>query len=208
MKGLNFNFKEYRYLIHGFLLFTFILAVQSCVTTHRTRIIVEHDTVKSSKRLKKEFYYRRALEKDSPFFSAKQTIIKEIKSDNEITYTVYDILSMSTSSYNLEDTMYLILGDEVIPINIDYQKTENSSRISEDTGSILAADSSKVSVVTGYTQYKWKNIQISYKLSSEIINKISNSDEVNLRYYSGPNMITIRMNYYDLKRLKKMIVMI
>lgn len=91
---------------------------------------------------------------------------------------------MSTDSYNLEEIIYLIIDSEVIQIEIDSYEVENVSQISEETGSILASDSTQVSPVTGYTQNSSKNIKISYLVSQQHIYKIKNSQEVNFRCYA------------------------
>lgn len=39
----------------------------------------------------------------------------------------------------------------------------------------------------------------------EIIEKINAADTVLLRYYAGPNMITVQLNEFHLDRLKRLI---
>jgi len=186
--------------------FCIIIGMQSCMfISHYSRIRVENDTVKSTKRIRKEIYYNKAQEKDTPFYYAKQTFLKEFHENRDISYTVFDVLVMSTRSYNLEDKVYLMINDEVFPITFDRMEAENSTLISEDKKSVMTADSTEVSVVTGYTQYSRKNFKIAYALNEQIIKKLLQADDVRFRYYSGPNMITTKMKQGDLRQLKKLI---
>lgn len=199
-----------KYILQICLPIFIILTFQSCFIIkikQNNEIRVEYDAVKSTKRLTKNFYYYRPLEKRTPLYSVKQTILKEIKPEEEITYTVFDNLRMSPQAHNLENQMFLILGNEIIPIDIKEIQIENSSNITEETGTILAADSTTVSVVTGYSQQNSKHYKISYQLTTDIIGKISRADEVLFRYYCGPNMITTALRESKLNRLKEMIVM-
>lgn len=191
--------------IHICLLSIIISTMQSCAK--RKSIRVEYDEVKSTKRIIKNFNYFKVLEKRTPLFAVKQTILKELKPNNEITYTVYDNLLMSPQALNLENQLFLILGEEIIPIDIDELQIEHSSKIKEDTGTILAADSTKVSIVKGYSQENRKYYKISYQLNTEIIEKISQSNEIFFRYYCGPSMLTTALKDNKLAKLKKMIAM-
>jgi len=193
------------------LLLLVILILQSCRTTRKlsvyNEIKTEFDQVKSTKRLTLKFYHYNPIEKRTPLYNIKQTILKEVKPDNEIAYTVYDHLTMSTNAHNLENQLYLILDEEAIPINMDNLQVEHSSKISEDKDTILASDSTRVSVVKGYTQQDRKHFKISYQLSNETMDKISRANEVNFKYYCGPQMLTIALNEIKLNRLKEMAAM-
>jgi len=181
---------------------------QSCTLlffNERDRIRVEYDSVKNTKRITKDFFYYKTEEKQSPLYSIKQTILKELKPKGEITYTVYDNLTMNPSAQSLENQLYLIFFDEIIPINIKEIEIEQSSNISEEKGTILTADSTRVSIVKGYTQSNKKHYKISYQLSTEVIQRINYSSKVNFRYYCGPNMITTTLDENKLNRLKEMI---
>jgi len=163
--------------------------------------------VKSTKRLMLKFYYLGSIEKRTPLYNIKQTILKEVKPDNEIAYTVYDHLTMSLNAHNLENQLYLILDQNAIPININNLQVEHSSSISEDKDTILASDSTRVSVVKGYTQQDRKHFKISYQLSLEMMDKINKANEVNFKYYCGPHMLTIELNETKLNRLREMALM-
>ncbi len=189
------------------ILFAILLSFSACVAVQYRGLIVENDPVKSSRRIKKEFYYNRALEEHSKLYSVNQTILKEIMSNAEPTYTFYDKLSLSSDSYSIENKMYIILPNEIIPIQIEDQETDLLTKISEDTGSIKTSDSTSVTVVTGYSQSDRKIIKIKYKVDPDIIEKMVNSDEIKFRYYAGPNMITIRLRGSELGKLKKLIEM-
>lgn len=194
------------------LLLLTILPLQSCFNTRNffsnyNEIKTEYDQVKLTKRLVLKFYHSNPIERRTPLHNIKQTILKEVKPGNEVTYTVYDHLIMSTNAHNLENQLYIILDQEAVPINIDNLQVEHSSSISEDKDTILASDSTQVSVVTGYSQHNSKHFKISYQLSLEIMDKISQTSEVNFKYYCGPQMLTIALNEIKLNRLKEMAVM-
>lgn len=193
-----------------------ILTLQSCFNTNKyfsaynkyfstyNEIKTEYDQVKLTKRLVLKFYHSNPIERRTPLHYIKQTILKEVKPGNEIIYTVYDHLVMSTNAHNLENQLYLILDQDAIPIDINNLQVEHSSSISEDKDTILTSDSTRVSVVKGYTQQARKHFKISYQLSLEIMDKISQANEVNFKYYCGPQMLTIALNEAKLNRLKEM----
>lgn len=189
------------------ILIVILFSFSSCMTIQKRGLIVEDDLVKSSKRIKKEFYYQNVLEKNSGLISVKQTILKELMPNAEPIYTFYDKLTLSSDSYRIENKIYLILENDIIPILIEAQETDILSKISEDTGSIKTSDSTQVTVVTGYSQNDRKIIKIKYTVDPDIIKKMNNSSEVKFRYYAGPNMITIRLKGSNLRNLKKLIAM-
>lgn len=187
-------------------LFLFIsilgLMFHSCVLV--SRYTVENDIVYSSKKVKWEHIYR-PMELRSPLYSVNQTIIKEIRA-NEVTFKVYDIVSLIRNSFQLEDKVFLIVDkSEVIPMIIENTEHENLKTIAEEKKDILTADSTKVSIVTGYTEDNRKIARLSYSLNQSMVDKIDNSKEIMFRYYSGPDMITIKLTGYDLNKLKRLI---
>ena len=184
----------------GILLISVIF--QACLTTNK--IVEENDLVYSTKRVAlKSSYYEHT--RRSPLISLEQSIVKEIKANNETSYKVYDILSLTSSSFTLENKAFMIIDNDVFPMPIDNKEYENAKTITENRQNVLTADSTTVSVVTGYSENDRKITRFSYMLSDEVIARVKNSNQVLFRYYSGPSMLTVRLKEKNLKKLKGLI---
>lgn len=173
-----------------------------CISS--SRIVVQDDIVNSSKRLELR-YLIRDFNKRSPLLYLEQQLVKEIKSDNKYSIKVYDILTLNSSSFKLEDKVFLIVDKSVYPMALDIIEYDNVKSITSNTKDILTSDSTKVSVVTGYTENNNKITKFSYKLSEELINKIKTSKQVSIRYYAGPSMLTVKLKDKNLRKIKKLI---
>lgn len=184
----------------------FLLLQGCCMNFHSKRIIVENDIVKSTKRIKKNFYFNDALEKNSPLLSIKKTVLKEIKENQDTSFTVYDFINLSQNSFPLEDDIYLIMDEEIFPLKIAYKECLNRSEIVEETESILTADSTNVTVTTGYSNQTYKRIKIKYALPVEATYKILDCEKLLFRYYSEPSMISVKLNNRQLRKLKQIIL--
>jgi hypothetical protein len=184
------------------LIFIFLvsLILQSCVPTNK--IIEENDIVYSNKKITLK-YYCKDQSKESPLQYVEQSIVKEIQLNNATTYKVYDILTLTSSSFMLQNRVFLILDNEIYPMTLENIENENSKSITENRSNILNSDST--SVVTEYSENNKKVTRFGYKLSDEIINKIKISNQVQFRYYSGPSMLTIKLNEKNLRKLKFLI---
>ena len=165
---------------------------------------VESDEVKGITRLTTDFWYGQALERLSPLHSVRQTVLKEVNASGNASYTFYETIQLSSSAHNLENKIYWLIEAEIIPININPQ-IELLTEIDKQTDDILTADSTKVEVVTGYSTYQVRQFKINYTLSPQDMERILSVEELRLRYYSGPSMITTRLHGRDLARLKELI---
>jgi hypothetical protein len=175
---------------------------QSCLSINK--IIEENDIVYSTKRIELK-YFCHDHNRLSPLLYLEQSVIKEIKANNEISYTVYDVLSLSSSSFKLENKVFIIIDNAVFPMTIDSKEYENSKTISENIEDVRTSDTTKVSVVTGYSENNKKITRFSYKLSDEIITMIKKSNQVFFRYYTGPSMLTVRLKEKNLRKIKYLI---
>ena len=106
----------------------------------------------------------------------------------------------------MENTVYLIADADVIPFGNLQADVDLSSSISENRENILTADSSSVSVVTGYTTYQHKLLRFHYEMDTVAQSKILNAKNVAFRYYAGPSMMTAKVHRRDLKFLKELIL--
>ena len=180
------------------------LMFQSCSTSNR--IFSENDIVYSSKRFELK-YNVKDRDRRSPLFYFTQTIIKEINSGNEISYTAYDVLSLSGSSFKLDDKVILIIDNEAFPMIIDKIELENVRSISENTTNISTSDSTTISVISGYSENNRKVTRFSYEIPVTTIAKIKESNQISLRYYSGPSMMTVKPKKRSINKLKQLIDM-
>ena len=88
---------------------------------------------------------------------------------------------------------------------IDRIELENVRSISENTSSISTSDSTSVSVVTGYSENNRKITRFKYKIPVTTIAKIKESNQLSLRYYSGPSMISVKPKKKSINKLKQLI---
>lgn len=181
------------------------LLFQGCLMFQRIKI--EDDIVDSSRRIKAEFNYRISQEWDSPLILLNQKIVKELKQNSDVQYTVYDFIKLKSSSFKLENKVFIIIDNEPFRLEVESYDSKMIPKIDEKRKEILTADSTKVSVVTGYEEYQTWDYRMVYRMDKAIIEKIKSSQNVMLRYYAGPDMITIKLDKYDLDTLKKTIEM-
>ncbi|MDL2227401.1 hypothetical protein LJC30_00745 [Odoribacter sp. OttesenSCG-928-L07] len=186
----------------GILLIILPLIFQSCITF--TGIIEEEDIVYSTKRV---FFKHTGKDHTwrSPLESLEQTFVKEIKGNKNATYKVYDVLTLNSKSFRLEDKIFMIVDKDVFNVTIDNKEYEITKDINTNTSNILTSDSTKVSVVTGYSEENRKITRFSYCLTDEMVAKLKKANKVTFRYYAGPSMISVKLNNNELKKLKKLI---
>jgi hypothetical protein len=197
------QFQSLRFFLIAGIVFV-SLAFVSC--NLKLKILVETDAVYSTKRVSLK-YYSKDQNKNSPLIYLQQSIVKEINPYDEITYTVFDMLAMNSESFNLHEKVFVIVDKEVYPMIIGGTEYEYAKNVTEDKTDLLLADSTTVSVVTGYSENNMKKFRFSYKLSDTLISKIQNSDEVLFRYYSGPAMLTVPLKGRKLEKVKQLIAL-
>lgn len=178
------------------------ITFQSCFTFNR--IYSENDVVYSSRRFELK-YYVKDRDRRSPLYYFTQSIIKEINPQDEISYYAYDVLSLSGSSFKLDEKVFLLIDNEAYPMAVDKIELENVRSISENTGNISTSDSTSVSVVTGYSEDNRKIARFRYKIPAATMAKIKESDKFLLRYYSGPSMITVKPKNKSIRMIKQLI---
>lgn len=180
------------------------MLLQGCSITNR--IYTDNDVVTSSKRFELRYAFK-DFDRRSPLFYFTQALIKEINPENEVTYTAYDVLSLSASSFRLDERAVFIIDNEVYPMSLERMELENARDISETTSNILTSDSTTISVITGYSEDNRKITRLSYRIPAATMEKIRSSDNLILRYYSGPSMITVKPRNKSVKKLKQLIDM-
>ncbi len=170
------------------------------------KIFKEEDIVYSSSRYELK-YNIKDKNRRSPLILFTQTILKEKSAQNEISYHVYDALNLSSSSYKMEEKVFLIIDNKPYPMDIEAIELENRTTQTENTESIMAADSTYRTVVTGYSQQHSKITKFQYPLSTDIMLKIRDADQIQFRYYAGPKMITVKPKRKNIRKIKELIDM-
>jgi len=168
------------------------------------RIYSEDDIVYSTKRfeLKYDYKYR---DRRTPIYFFTQSIVKEVDQNNNVSYRAYDVLFLISSSFKLDEKVIMIIDNKPYPMVIDKIELENVKTISENTTDIQTSDSTTVSVTTGYSENNRKITRFSYKIPISTIMEIKKADQLSIRYYSGPSMITVKPKKLSIKKIKELI---
>ncbi len=182
-----------------------VLSLQSCITMlliqQDAKPSIEHDEVKGITRYKSILYYHFAVENSSSFKSGEQHIYKEIKGfQNE--YKIYEYLKLDPRVDYIEDTIYFIVDGKAFPIQISSQYSEILSDLDTDEEDVILADSSKTTIVSNYELINYTNLSIQYTMDEDLVKKIANAQDAKIRYYSPPEMITLRLSNLKLKAFK------
>lgn len=176
--------------------------LMSCFTM--PSVITENDIVKSSER-KKFIHQGAAREYNSPLLSLNQTIVHESSDYKNPKVYIYDILTLDSRSFRLDQKVYILIDEDAFHIDLEAIELDNFTSIQENNESIMTADSNYVDVVTGYNENNHNITRFSYVLQPDLVQKIQNADQVAFRYYAGPDMITVNLGTAKLQRLKKML---
>jgi hypothetical protein len=192
-------------ILHLISLLLIGLLFQSCLMLERIK--TEDDIVNSSRRIKAEFNYYASQEWDSPLILVNQKIVKEIKQNSVEQYKVYDLIKLKSNSFKLDNKVFIIVDSVPFSLEVEYYDSKMIQKIDEKRKEILTSDSTKVSVLTGYDENQIWDYRLVYYIDKSIIGKIKSSQNVMLRYYAGPDMISIKLGKKDLDILKKIIEM-
>jgi hypothetical protein len=168
------------------------------------RVISEEDVAYSTKRVSLR-YILRDYNRRSPLISVEQSVVKESGQGNGVTYKAYDVLTLSGSSFEVSDDLFWIIDGQAYPMKIDRRESDFSRSISEETKDIAISDSTSVNVVTGYSYENRKIVRFSYTVPREVVDKTRVSKSLMLRYYSGPDMMTVKLGSHNLNKLKRVI---
>ena len=179
----------------------FGIMLSACSTYNK--IYTEDDIVYSTKRFELKYDYKNRSRR-MPFYFT-QSIVKEVDKNNNVSYQAYDVISLTSSSFRVDEKAILIIDNEPYPMEIDKIELENVKTISESTTDIQTLDSTTVSVITGYSENNRKITRFSYKIPVSTIMEIKKANQIYIRYYSGPSMITIKPKKLSIKKIKKLI---
>jgi len=90
-------------------------------------------------------------------------------------------------------------------MDIDKIELENVKTISENKTDIQTSDSTTVFVTTGFSESNRKITRFSYKIPISTIMEIKKANQISIRYYAGPSMITVKPRKLSIKRIKELI---
>ncbi len=199
----NFNRNGMRKSTLAFALLLSACTLHSCGIFRN--VIVEQDEVSGTKRNRTEFQYYGAREWSSPLMRINQTILKETGPTGMINVRVFDRIQLQVNSFRLEKLVYLIIDGKPYSTQVDDMEFDRLTSIQEKRKDIVTADSSKVSVVTGYDKSDSKYYKLTYTLNPETLENIKTCKKLRFRYYSGPDMITTTMSAWELNLLQYML---
>lgn len=182
-----------------------ICTLQSCGLF--SNVINEQDEVNGTSRNRSEFEYRTAREWASPLIRINQTILKETGATGKIKVRIFDRIQLQANSFSLEKRVYLIIDGKPYPAQVDDMEFEHLTNFQEKRKDVLTADSSKVSVVTGYDRSESNQYKLTYTINPETIEKIKTCEKLRFRYYTGPDMITTTMTRWELNLFIKLLEM-
>ena len=168
------------------------------------KIYSEDDIVYSTKRFELKYDYK-DRDRRTPIYFFTQSIVKEVDQNNNVSFRAYDVLFLISSSFKLDDKVILIIDNKPYPMVIDKIELENVKTISENKTDIQTSDSTTVSVTTGYSENNRKITRFSYKIPISTIMEIKKADQLSIRYYSGPSMITVKPKKLSIKKIKELI---
>jgi hypothetical protein len=177
------------------------ILLSGCSTYNR--IFSEEDIVYSTKRFELK-YDCKDRDRRMPFYFT-QSIVKEVDQNNNVSYRAYDVLSLTSSSFKLDEKAVLIIDNKPYPMVIDRIELENVKTVSENSTDIQTLDSATVSVITGYSENNRKITRFSYKIPVSTMMEIKKASKIYFRYYSGPNMITVKPKKISIKKIKELI---
>ncbi len=168
------------------------------------RIYSEDDIVYSTKRFELKYDYK-DRDRRTPIYFFTQSIVKEVDQNNNVSYRAYDVLFLISSSFKLDEKVILLIDNKPYPMVIDKIELENVKTISENKTDIQTSDSTSVSVTTGYSENNRKITRFSYKIPLSTIMEIKKANQISIRYYSGPSMITVKPKKLSIKKIKELI---
>jgi len=196
-----------KYYLPFVLVLLFSIIISSCSLSHYIRLTTHYDQIKKEKRTNLKMVFLRTEERHTTFISSEIDFLKIINATGETSFQVYNQLNLTTNSYPLNDTIFLLIDDHAYPIKIGHQKIEISRNTQTQSNEIIKADSTTVSVISGIQENEYKHIQFHYSLNQQEINAFQNAKTATLHYYANPETFTLKLSSQTLRKLKKFFAM-
>lgn len=172
-----------------------------CSANYYNLITSEYDEFKKVKRVKIT-QKSHPFDKKSVVSSVVNTYVGEISADGERDYVLYTDITKRSGSFHIEDLVYMSIDGNVIEKSISSKQTDDFVKRSENTDSVMTADSSTVRVVTGYSESHYSKDKIELSFTAEEVRQIMDCEELLYKYYFGPEAVTIKIYKYQLDPLK------
>jgi hypothetical protein len=182
-----------------------ILLTASCTIPNFTQTIqTQYDNATDTK----NFRWNHRIQQinfRSPLAYVDQSFVKQLDRHGVAQYRLYDVVVLHANAFRLEDKIFMLLDEK--PVNLQPLKREDDVMVSRDVerDDILTADSTKVTVVTGYNESNYRITRLEYTLSPEVVAQIQTAESIQFRYYSGSNIITVSFSPEKVLRLKELL---
>ncbi len=198
----HFNMKK-TYLFLFVLLFTSLFMTRCTYQYFATES--HYDRVKNEKRLEFKMYFLLEQERNDShtFISAETDLLKRINSRGNVSYRTYNRLRLAANSFPVNDTLYILLNGKPWKEVMRDKRAGIYHHTKTEKKEVHKADSTAV-VVSSEIQ-EFKEIQFEYPVSPALIQAILQADSMSFRYYSGPEMHTLKVSGWTLRKLKKFI---
>ncbi len=189
--------------ILSFVVLLSLIWTSSCITGYNV-VQGDYDEFKNIQRyvLKQQFRPKEAV---APVSMITHSLVKEISSNTKSSYFLYATLNANANSFALEKEFYISIDGDKKLKKIEDLIIENRNSISENSKQILTADSTKMNVITGYSNAEWRENKFKLELSDTDIAAIMNGEELKFRYYFGSEPATIRIRGKKLRKMKDLI---
>ena len=161
------------------------------------RVVRERDQIRNITRVRLNLEHTNAEERLSPFINTKQSFLKEFQHEGGEAITVFEVFRMQPNSFPVENTIYIATGNTSIAIlttRIDF--TEVARHITTESN----ADGTSPQAVQ---LINYVATRFSYNLSPQVVELIKSSNRIYFRYYSGADMVTIRLSHADIRNLRR-----
>jgi hypothetical protein len=141
----------------------------------------------------------------SPLEYLEQTILKTVHPGAGSSYEVFDQLVLDNKSFAPDPKVYLIIDGKIVEPKITRIESGSHVQIHEHTDDIITADSTEISVVTGYSETNQQLVRFQYSISENLLRQIAYSEQTLIRYYAGPAIITVRLSGMNKNRISKLL---
>lgn len=165
------------------------------------RVVRERDQIRNITRVRLNLEHTNAEERLSPFINTKQSFLKEYQNEGEETITVFEVFRMQPNSFPVENTIYIAAGNTSIAIlttRIDFTEVARLITTDSNTG---GTSPQAVQPITNFENYV--ATRFTYNLSPQVVELIQRSNRISFRYYSGADMVTIRLSFADIRNLRR-----
>jgi hypothetical protein len=177
--------------------FSSVFIISGCATLRNADLNPSYDPAKQAKRYKIEQSYL-GKASNSALITVSQTILKEIFPSGSTVYTVYDIMYLKSFPFHVKDTVFYVVDKKVFACPI---KNANPEKIRWERSK--PSDVNPNIIDTKVTENE--NYKMEYHLSDKLVESVKEAKNVSFQYYTGPDIITIKLSQADINRFKRLV---